>query len=56
MKSWGCGVPEVSQVPNRDSQQLVDKGLLVHHVGHIWHVETVKLWAVLKHNVSNLRY
>lgn len=44
------------QVQNRDSQQLVDKGLLVHHVGHIRHVESVKLWAVPKHDVANLTY
>lgn len=42
------------QVQNRDLQQLVDEGLLVHHVCHIWHIELMKLWAVLQHNVSNL--
>lgn len=43
-------------LPYRDVQQLVNQGLLVHHVGHIWHVETVELGAVLENDVSNLGY
>lgn len=43
-------------LPYTDVQQLVNQGLLVHHVGHIWHVETVELGAVLENDVSNLGY
>lgn len=40
---WEVGVQEWYQVQNRDLQQLVHKGLLVHHVSHIWHIEAVKV-------------
>lgn len=56
MKSWCCGVSAVVFKYRTDLQQLVDESLLVHHVGHIWHIQALKLWAVLQHNVSNLRY
>ena len=39
----------------RDLQQLVDHRLLVPHVGHIRHIDPVKLRAVLQHNVFHLR-
>lgn len=53
MKSCSCAT---QQVANRNSQQLGNKSLLVHHVGHVWHIQAAKLWTVLEHNVSNLRY
>lgn len=52
-KSCSCAT---QQVANRNSQQLGNKSLLVHHVGHVWHIQAAKLWTVLEHNVSNLRY
>lgn len=36
------------------SQQLANQGLLVHHVGHVRHVEAAEGRAVLQHHVSDL--
>ena len=49
---WNIGVEE----HQKNSQQLVDQGLLVHHVCHIRNIEALKLRAVLKHNVFERRY
>lgn len=53
---WEVAVVLWYRVQIRGLQQLVDEGLLVHHVSHIWHIEPVKLQAVPEHDVSDLRH